>query len=138
MDKTNVIIGGIGATSELSRSLIIELAAKNYRVFAITRNQESLNQLKAEWLSEKDVFFYNLDMNQKEDVERFVENIESDFGPIEAYIHNAGKLFHAPFLKTCPKDFEESWRTNMATAINFSQSLIERMQRRKSGKLIFV
>jgi short-subunit dehydrogenase len=137
VEKKNIVIGGVGDTSELSIVLIKKLIEKNYRVFGIARSQSTLESLKEQIGSPEEFNPISLDLLDEKSVAKEMSNLESSYGPIYGYIHNVGKLFRGAFLKSTFEDFKSSLETNFETAIPISQALLKSMLPPKEGVLIF-
>jgi len=76
------------------------------------------------------------DVFDKEAVEKEINRIEKNTGPVDILINNAGIQRRHP-LEKCPLDeWEEVIRTNLTGAFVVSQAVVQRMIARESGKII--
>lgn len=76
------------------------------------------------------------DVTVKTEVEAAVEEIESDTGPIDILINNAGMQFRTP-LEDYPEDkWDQLLRTNISSVFFVGQAVARRMIARGKGKII--
>lgn len=76
------------------------------------------------------------DVTVKAEVEAAVEEIESDTGPIDILINNAGMQFRAP-LEDYPEDkWDQLLRTNISSVFFVGQAVARCMIARGKGKII--
>lgn len=65
-----------------------------------------------------------------------VNEIESDFAPVDILINNAGMQHRTPLHEFDPDKFEELMRTNVSSVFNVGQAVAKKMIARGSGKII--
>ena len=83
-----------------------------------------------------DVVGYRFDVTDQEQVEKSVNDIEDNFGPIDILINNAGIHRRAPLDEMTPENFRKVVDVNLTSAFIVGQSVAKRMMTRKRGKII--
>ena len=78
-----------------------------------------------------------LELTQKSEVEKFIERVEKELGPIGILVNNAGSRSSSPWLH---ETSAEEWQTviddNLKTAFICSQVVVKGMIERKRGNII--
>lgn len=131
--KTVIITGGSrGLGLELARLLAQEGA--NLGICA--RDQDELNRAQAE-LQQQGVSVYAeaCDITDKNQVERFVENVRQAIGPVDVLINNAGVIIVTPFEHATEDDFRESMDTNFWAAFHMINAVLPQMMTRR-GRIV--
>ena len=130
--RTCVIIGvGPGNGAALAR----RFSADGYRLALIARSQATMAKLSA---TLPDVHGYPCDVADAEALTRVMKQIESDLGPIDVLVYNAGKGVWGTAEEIDVARFEEAWRINTLGAFVASRSVLEGMKTRGSGAIIFI
>ncbi len=131
--KTAIITGGSrGLGLELARLLAKEGA--NLGICA--RDQDELNRAQTE-LQQQGVLVYAeaCDITDKNQVERFVENVRQAIGPVDVLINNAGVIIVTPFEHATEDDFRESMDTNFWAAFHMINAVLPQMMTRR-GRIV--
>ena len=76
------------------------------------------------------------DVTHPESVERLVESVEREIGPIAGLINNAGIQRRAPFLEFDLGDYRDLMEMNLISPFIVSQAVAKRMAERGSGRIV--
>ena len=76
------------------------------------------------------------DVTQRAQVDAQVTAIETELGPIEILVNNAGIQRRAPFHEFVASDWDELMRTNLDSIFHVGQSVARHMIPRKRGRII--
>ena len=110
-------------------------AAEGYAIALLARTTNVTSRLAQELPLAR---AYACDAGDPATVERTFEAIESDLGPVDVLIYNAGKGVWGSDEEVTFEDFEAAWRTNTFGAFAAARSVIPAMKRRAAGHIIFV
>lgn len=131
--KTVIITGSSrGLGLEMARLLAQEGA--NLGICA--RDKDELNRAQAE-LQQQGVSVYAeaCDITDKNQVERFVENVRQAIGPVDVLINNAGVIIVTPVEHATEDDFRESMDTNFWAAFHMINAVLPQMLTRR-GRIV--
>jgi len=76
------------------------------------------------------------DVTQSQEVNHAIEQIESDIGPIDILINNAGIQRRHPFTEFPEKDWDDIMAVNQKAVFLVSQAVARHMVKRNQGKII--
>jgi len=79
---------------------------------------------------------YSFDVTEESAVDKAVELIETEVGPIDVLVNNAGIHRRAPLEEMSIADWREVIETNLTAAFTVSKLVARRMIRRRKGKII--
>jgi 3-oxoacyl-[acyl-carrier protein] reductase len=71
-------------------------------------------------------------------VERMVERVEAELGPIDILVNNAGILLEKPFLELSMQDWQRVIAADLTSVFVCSQAVLKRMAPRRDGCVINV
>jgi len=133
-DKVVLVTGGGGA---IGRSICRRLAEERAIVAVCDRNGEAARSVAAEIKAaggraegvEFDICDYGA-------VERGVERIEREMGPIAILVNNAGWDRFANFLESTPDLWQQLVAINLYGPLNMHHVVLRRMAERKFGRVI--
>ena len=105
MQRVALVTGGMGGLGE---AICMKLAALGYHVVA-TCSPTSSNSKVSDWLksmSARDYNFraYHCDVTDYESCRQCVAKVESELGPVDVLINNAGITRDMTFKKMSPAD----------------------------------
>lgn len=83
-----------------------------------------------------DAVGYRFNVTDENEVESAVSQIETDVGPIDVLVNNAGIIRRVPLLEMPLDEWEQVIRTDLTSVFIVSRSVVKRMVERKSGKVI--
>jgi len=137
MQKT-IVVGGVGANSGFSESLIKVLTEHGYAVLALARTPSGKATLIENYKDHSQVVFKWLDISDRTQLSEALTYAEQHLGPLAGYIHNASTPILKPFLETSLDDYVSCWETAVRTAVSASQEIIPRLLSVNGGAMIFM
>lgn len=128
-----------GASSGLGRELALQMARDGWSVAVSARSAEKLDSLvtEAEGVRGRVVAF-PLDVTDADAVGRTVERIESELGPLDQVILNAGTHQPTPVHEFKASDFRKLVDLNLMGTIHCLEVLIARFRARRAGRIAVV
>jgi acetoacetyl-CoA reductase len=130
MNKTALVTGG---TRGIGRAIVERLKADGFKVAAGYAGNEEAAKACAE---ELDVTIVKGNVGNFEDCARAVKEVESELGPIDVLVNNAGITRDAMLHKMTPEQWNEVIYVNLASIFNMSRQVIEGMRARGFGRII--
>ncbi len=132
--KTVVITGGSrGLGLEMARLLAQEGA--NLAICA--RDQDDLDRAQSELEQYGvDVYAEACDIVDKNQVERFIENVRQAIGPVDVLINNAGIIIVTPYEHATEDDFRDAMDTNFWAAFHMINAVLPQMWANKAGRIV--
>lgn len=130
MSKVAIVTGGTrGIGLDISKALIED----GYKVAAIYHGNEDAAQ---KFRDETGHSAYKFDVGDYELCEKWVNEIESELGPIEVLVNNAGITKDGTLHKMSPESWHAVIDTNLTSCFNMSKAVILGMRERGSGRII--
>ena len=77
-----------------------------------------------------------LDVTSREDFELFLDQVESEFGPIDCLVNNAGVMLLGPIDEETPEATKAMIDVNLVGVINGTQAAMDRMKPRRRGRIV--
>ncbi|MCL6480825.1 MAG: SDR family oxidoreductase [Firmicutes bacterium] len=128
-----------GATDGLGRATALLLAEHGFRVFACGRSAEKRAQLEAEAAERKlPLTVLEIDVTRDDSVERALDEIRSQAGPIYALVNNAGISIVAVAEELRLEHFRQVFETNFFSVVRITQRVLAEMRRAGRGRIINV
>jgi acetoacetyl-CoA reductase len=138
MAKRNVLVtGGMGGLGE---TICTKMADAGYRV-AVTYSPG--NSKSAEWLASMqargyEFRAYQCDVGDFDSCAGAVKKVESELGPIDVLVNNAGITRDMTFRKMGKADWDAVLRTNLDSVFNMTKQVMDGMTERGWGRVINV
>jgi len=137
MARVTVVTGGMGGLGE---AICTKLTKLGYKVVA---TYSPGNRKWSEWLAEMKKQGYDfgaaeVDVADYESCQRAVEKIQSEVGPIDVLVNNAGITRDSTFRKMDKGGWDAVLRTNLDSVFNMTKPVIEGMAERGWGRVINV
>src|SRR4051794_24058659 len=130
MARVAVVTGG---TRGIGASISKALKAAGYKVAAnYAGNDEAANKFKAETA----IAVYKWDVSSYEACDAGLKQIETDLGPVEVLVNNAGITRDAMLHRMKPEQWTQVINTNLNSLFNMTRPVIEGMRTRKFGRII--
>ncbi len=125
-DKVVVVTG---AGSGIGRALVERFVREQARqVVAVDINGENV----ARTASDNGCQAMTANVALEADIQRVIENTESEFGPVDLFCSNAG-LGLAPSEQSPDSEWQTSWEVNVMSHVYAARHLVPRMVARGSG-----
>ena len=126
-----------GASRGIGASVALALAGENYDLAITSRDPDRLQEISEQIVNNnRSVYPIKLDVKETDVIAEIVNNIETEFGPIEVLVNNAGVNLPRAALDLSPVEWDEVLDTNLRGLFFFSQSVARHMCKRKAGRII--
>ena len=130
MARVAVVTGG---TRGIGEAISKALKAAGYKVAAsYAGNDEAANKFKAE----TGINVYKWDVSNYDACVAGLKQVETDLGPVEVLINNAGITKDAPFHRMTPEQWYAVINTNLNSLFNMTRPVWDGMRTRKFGRVI--
>lgn len=130
----NKVVVVTGAGGGLGAELVKAFLAKGAIVVGIGRNHQKLEQLNTEVNS--DAFsFYQADISQYNEVQKFVEKVVELHGSIDYLFNNAAVYPKVNFLDESADSFLQALNINVGGIVNCSKSILPIMIKNDFGRI---
>jgi len=130
MPRVALVTGG---TRGIGAAIAKALKAAGYKVAAVYHgNDEAAQKFKAE----TGIPVYKWDVASFEACAAGIKQVETDLGPIEVLVNNAGITRDAQLHRMKPEQWTEVINTNLGSLFNMTRNVIEGMRTRKFGRII--
>ena len=137
MDKMPVaVIAGVG--EGLGFALAKRFSSAGYNVALAARSVERLTRLAGEIAKAGHrAFPAPTDLREEQEVLALFDALESEHGPVEVAVFNAGANFRSPIQETPADMFEKVWRLGCLAGFLFGREAARRMAPRGKGTILF-
>ncbi len=126
------VIAGVGPG--LGSSLAHAFAGEGYAVALLSRRAESSEPVAQQIRSKKGAaLVLPTDVTQRDSVQKAVEKIRSELGPITALAYNASGYGRGPFLEIDPEMIRKSFEVGAMGAVYLAQAAIPDMLKAGQG-----
>lgn len=116
--------GGIGdANAE-------KFAKEGYQVAMLARRLGNLKQLEQSIPNSK---AFACDATDSNSIRSAVTAVQSELGPVDVLVYNAGNGVFKPFLELTEEQMEQAWQVNVRGLFTFAQALAPGMVARGAG-----
>jgi 3-oxoacyl-[acyl-carrier protein] reductase len=134
-DQVAIVTGG---SRGIGCGIVKAFTAEGAKVACIYRG----NQAAAEGLATEVkgsggmVLPIQCDVTNAEDVERVIERVEKELGPVQILVNNAGIIRDGLFVGMSPDDWNAVIATNLNGTFNFCRALAMKLARLRKGRII--
>ncbi len=133
--RVAVITGGMGGLGE---AICVKLSGMGYRVVA---TYSPGNTKATQWLAEMkrqghEFHAVQVDVTDFDSCAKAAKQIESETGPVEVLVNNAGITRDATFRKMGKTDWDAVLRTNLDSVFNMTKPVCDGMVDRGWGRII--
>jgi acetoacetyl-CoA reductase len=130
MGRVALVTGG---TRGIGEAISIALKDAGYNVAAVYAG----NDVAAKEFSDKTgIKTYKFNVSDFGQCQAGIAQIESDIGPIEVLVNNAGITRDATLHKMTPEQWAEVIQTDLTSCFNMCRTVIEGMRARSFGRII--
>lgn len=123
-----------GGARGIGRQLAQDLIARGYRVVIGDLDLSATQQTAAELGT--DAFAVRLDVTDAALVATTIDAIESEHGPIDVWINNAGIMPTEPFATQKPDVWQRIIAINYASVVSATSLILPRMLERRRGTIV--
>ena len=126
-----------GGSRGLGLLLARELAKAGASLALCARDGDELARAEAELVNlGANVLTGICDVTQRDQVTRFVGEVEAKFGRVDVLINNAGIIEVGPIEAMTLTDFDEAMKTHYYAPLYFIMAVAPGMQARRSGRIV--
>ena len=130
MARVAVVTGG---TRGIGEAISIALKDKGYKVAA---NYGGNDAVAAEFTKRTGIRAYKWDVSNFEQCQQGIKLIESDLGPVDVLVNNAGITRDGTMHKMTFEQWNQVIQTNLSSCFNMCRGVIEGMRARKFGRIV--
>ncbi|TDL34667.1 SDR family NAD(P)-dependent oxidoreductase [Jeotgalibacillus sp. S-D1] len=137
-DLTGKVIMITGASSGLGGALAKECSKLGASIILVGRNEERLAAVVQEcgMLGAGEVRAYPFDLTRTSAIPGFIEDLEKEWGTIDALINNAGFGLFERLDQTPEKTVATMFEVNVLALISLTKAVIPVMQKHRNGHVI--
>ncbi len=135
-DKVAIVTG---SAQGIGRAIVMRLASEGAKVAVAdidcdgaTRTAEEISKRGGSAIAVK------LDVTRLQDAIDAADRIESELGPIDVLVNNAGWDVIEPFLESKPETWDKVIAINYRGVLNCCKAIAPRMQQRSRGKIVSI
>ena len=122
-----------GGTRGIGAAISKALKAAGYKVAA---NYGGNDAAAEKFKGETGISVYKWDVSSFDACAAGVKKVESDLGPIDVLVNNAGITRDGAFHKMTPEQWSAVVNTNLGSLFNMCRQVIEGMRARKFGRIV--
>ncbi len=135
-EKVAIVTGG---SRGLGKGMAMSLAAEGCRVAICAREPKALAAAAAEIRSHgREVLALPLDLAQKENAQKLVEETFQRFGRVDILINNIGGNRRGAFESRTDEEWDEIITLNLTAHVRVSRAAILYMRQQGGGAIIFI
>lgn len=126
-----------GAARGIGEAIALTLAREGADVVIVDVDLEGAQRVaqEVEGLGRK-ALAIQVDVSQRDDVQRLVSEVVSAFGTISILVNNAGIIRRGTFLEHSPEDWDRVLSVNLGGTFNCTQEVVPLMIKQGGGKII--
>jgi 2-hydroxycyclohexanecarboxyl-CoA dehydrogenase len=135
-DRTVLVTGG---GRGIGRSIALRFAEEGARVAVVSRTEAEL-AITADQIAAAGgrALAIASDVRERGAAEAAVAHAESELGPIDVLVNNAGVFLWKPFLKLSPDEWDTVLATNLTATAAFCRAVLPGMMDRRRGRIVNV
>ncbi len=124
----------------MGKAIALSLAGEGARVAISGRRQDLLEQTAIELRRETQaqILTFAGDMTQIESVTEFVKRIVDEWETIHILVNNVGQATRGHLETLCRKDWQNTFDTNLLSAIHCTGQITPIMKNQKWGRIIYI
>lgn len=137
MKKENLSIVITGASSGIGRATALEFAARGHRLALTARRKEALEEVVQKCKEAGgEAFSMPLDVSIEDDMYRFAERANQEYGGIDVWVNNAAVAMMGPFEDTPMKDIKRLIDINLFGHLYGARAALKYFRAQGHGVLI--
>jgi NAD(P)-dependent dehydrogenase (short-subunit alcohol dehydrogenase family) len=131
MDKPVCAVVGVGPGN--GQAFAKRFSREGYAIALLSRSTEYSNSIARQL---PDTKAYACDAANAADVARAFGSVQSELGPVDTLLYNAGAGIFGTFDEIDEQGFELAWRTNVLGFVNCAKAVYAPMLERGTGSII--
>ncbi|MET0571394.1 MAG: SDR family oxidoreductase [Pedobacter agri] len=125
-----------GATKGIGRAIAIKLWQQGYQLALVARGLKELEQLRDELFdADRKILIYSVDCSIKEEVFKFLDQIDSAFGFADVLVNNVGTYIPGSLLDEDDETFEMQQSLNVNASYYISKFFGKKMRSEHRGHI---
>jgi 3-oxoacyl-[acyl-carrier protein] reductase len=134
-DQVAVVTGG---SRGIGRAIVQAFAAEGAKVAFVYRGNQAAADALAQELRQAGgtVVALQCDVTDAEQVEKVLDHVEKELGPVTILVNNAGIVRDGLFVAMDRKDWDDVIQTNLGGTYNFCRALAMKLARLRKGRII--
>lgn len=133
-DRTAIVTGGGGG---IGGATCQRLAQEGARVAVFDMNLGAAERIAGEIIAQGGrAAAFQCDITRRSDVDAAVQAVETQLGPIDVLVNNAGWDIFKPFVKTAPEEWARLIDINLTGALHMHHAVLPLMAARKAGRIV--
>lgn len=135
VDKVALVTG---SSRGIGRSIAIRLAKTGLRIAINYRKQKEMAEETLQMIREigGEARVYRADVSKKIEVEKMVEDIRRDLGPISVLVNNAGLGLAVPFTEMSEETWDKQINVSLKSVYLVTKNVVSDMIRNQWGRII--
>lgn len=131
-NKVVVITGGV---SGMGAAMAKDFAARGAKVAIFDLNETKANSLLDE-INNDNVLFYQVDVTDKNAIEKAVSDVEYKLGALTSWVNSAGVSKMVPFLESTEELWDLTLNVNLKATFLCCQVAIDRLLKNGGGEIL--
>lgn len=123
-----------GGSRGIGEQIARQCAARGAKVTVVARNQDALERVAQSIAGNA----YVADLSDDAIVDGLIEKIETQFGPIDVLVNNAGLETSTPFAVEDEREIRAVSRVNLEVPMLLTRHVLPQMLARHEGHIVFV
>ena len=120
-----------GASRGIGKATALNFQNLGYDVIGTSTNKKGI-----EMLSKKNIIAYELDLNSKDSISRFLDHIFTNHKDITILVNNAGVTRDNLVLRMTEEDWTEVINVHLTGVFRISKAIVKNMLKNKWGRII--
>ena len=120
-----------GASRGIGKATALNFQNLGYEVIGTSTNKKGI-----EMLSKKNIIAYELDLNSKDSISRFLDHIFTNHKDITILVNNAGVTRDNLVLRMTEEDWTEVINVHLTGVFRISKAIVKNMLKNKWGRII--
>lgn len=120
-----------GASSGFGKEMAIKFSNLGYPTLLLARRVEMIEELNLE-----NSIAAKVDVTNKEQIQKAIEDAEKIYGPTDLLINNAGVMLLGNIENQDPNEWMQMMNVNVMGVLNGMQVVLDNMKNRNSGTII--
>ncbi len=136
LDRIAIVTGG---SRGIGRAISLSLARNGATVVACARDHERLASLPAEAADARcrgKVVARGLDVTEAAKIERWVDDIATEFGRLDMLVNNAGITRDSLIMNMTDEQFDQTLDTNLRSVFQMTRAAAKHMVRARWGRIV--
>lgn len=136
MSKVAVVTGGIGGLGTAMCKALVQQGQKAVAGYYPPEEDKALAWQEARRAENFEIYIYPVDVADFDSCVTFIQRIESEIGPVEILVNNAGITRDAVLKKMEKAQWDSVIATNLGSVFNMTKQVFEKMAERGWGRIV--